>query len=419
MPTDADFVLPIGRAKIERPGKDVTLVAFSRMVGLALEAAEKLAAEGIDAEVINLRSLRPLDVETITTSVIKTNRIVSIEEGWPFAGIGSEIAALMMEHAFDHLDAPVVRVTGADVPMPYAANLEQLALPHAEQIVAAAKVRLLSLNEGADPMPTHVLMPALSPTMTEGKLAKWLKNEGDEVRSGDVIAEIETDKATMEVEAVDEGVLGKVLVAAGTEGIAVNTPIAVILAEGEDASAIEQMAAPSANKAAGDKPAAPAEAPPGMPAPSEATGGSAFGAHEATPPQPAPGGPAPAAAGPQPQAQPQAQAGKRIFASPLARRIAAEAKLDLAGITRLGPARPDRQGRRREGDRRPCRRARRGASGRGEARGRRHRRRRHRRPPPTSRCRTRPCARSSRSGWCSRSGTRRTSTSRSTATSTR
>jgi pyruvate dehydrogenase E2 component (dihydrolipoamide acetyltransferase) len=168
-------------------------------------------------------------------------------------------------------------------------------------------------------MPTHVLMPALSPTMTEGKLAKWLKNEGDEVRSGDIIAEIETDKATMEVEAVDEGVLGKVLVPAGTEGIAVNTPIAVILAEGEDASAIEEMAAPSANKAA-EKPAAPAEAPPAMP-----------------PPQAAPGGPAPAATAQQPQAQPQAQPGKRIFASPLARRIAAEAKLDLAGIAGSGP----------------------------------------------------------------------------------
>jgi pyruvate dehydrogenase E1 component beta subunit len=139
VPTDPDFVLPIGRAKIERPGKDVTIVAFSRMVGLALEAAEKLAGEGIDAEVINLRSLRPLDVETITNSVVKTNRIVSVEEGWPVAGIGSEIAAQMMDNAFDHLDAPVARVYGADVPMPYAANLERLALPQIDHIVAAAK----------------------------------------------------------------------------------------------------------------------------------------------------------------------------------------------------------------------------------------------------------------------------------------
>ncbi|MBK8908268.1 MAG: pyruvate dehydrogenase complex E1 component subunit beta [Rhodospirillales bacterium] len=138
-PTDPDFVLPIGRAHVERPGRDVTITAFSRMVGMALEAAELLAADGIDAEVINLRSLRPIDVDTIAASVRKTNRIVTVEEGWPAAGIGSEIAALMMEHAFDHLDAPVTRVTGADVPMPYAANLERLALPRPDGIAAAAR----------------------------------------------------------------------------------------------------------------------------------------------------------------------------------------------------------------------------------------------------------------------------------------
>ncbi len=139
VPEIEDFVLPIGKAKVERLGKDVTIVAFSIMVGKALEAAEILAAEGIDAEVINLRTLRPLDTEAIVASVQKTNRIVSVEEGWPFAGIGSEIAALMMEKAFDWLDAPLVRVAGVDVPMPYAANLERLALPQPEHIVAAAK----------------------------------------------------------------------------------------------------------------------------------------------------------------------------------------------------------------------------------------------------------------------------------------
>jgi len=139
VPTDPDFVLPIGRAKIERPGKDVTLVSFSLMVETTLKAAEALAEEGIDAEVINLRSLRPLDTETIVASVRKTNRIVTVEEGWPTAGIGSEIAALIMEQAFDHLDAPVTRVAGADVPMPYAANLEKLALPQVETITEAAK----------------------------------------------------------------------------------------------------------------------------------------------------------------------------------------------------------------------------------------------------------------------------------------
>jgi len=139
VPDDDDFVLPIGQAKIEREGTDVTIVAFSIMVGKALKAAEKLAEQGISAEVINLRTIRPLDVNTIVRSVMKTNRIVTCEEGWHFAGIGAEIASVIMEHAFDYLDAPVARVTGEDVPMPYAANLEVLALPQEQHIVDAAK----------------------------------------------------------------------------------------------------------------------------------------------------------------------------------------------------------------------------------------------------------------------------------------
>ena len=139
VPDDSDFVLPIGRARIERPGKDVTIAAFSIMVGKALQAADELAKQGIDAEVINLRSLRPLDTETLVNSVKKTNRLVSVEEGWPFAGIGSELAAQMMDHAFDWLDAPVKRVAGLDIPLPYAANLEKLALPRPENIVEAAR----------------------------------------------------------------------------------------------------------------------------------------------------------------------------------------------------------------------------------------------------------------------------------------
>ncbi|MEI6987356.1 MAG: pyruvate dehydrogenase complex E1 component subunit beta [Rhodospirillaceae bacterium] len=139
VPDDPEFVLPIGKARIERAGADVTITAFSRMVGHALAAAETLAAEGIDAEVINLRSLRPLDTEAIVNSVRKTNRLITVEEGWAYAGIGAEIAAVIMERAFDDLDAPVVRITGADVPLPYAANLEQLAVPQPEAIVKAAK----------------------------------------------------------------------------------------------------------------------------------------------------------------------------------------------------------------------------------------------------------------------------------------
>lgn len=139
VPTSEDFAIPLGRAKIEREGADVTIVAFSIMVGKALKAAETLAEQGIDAEVINLRTIRPLDRHTILESVKKTNRIVTCEEGWAFAGIGAEIAALIGEHAFDYLDAPLARVCAADVPMPYAANLEALALPQVEQIVHAAR----------------------------------------------------------------------------------------------------------------------------------------------------------------------------------------------------------------------------------------------------------------------------------------
>jgi pyruvate dehydrogenase E1 component beta subunit len=138
-PVDDDFILPIGKAKVEREGRHVTLVAFSIMVGVAMKAAEALAEQGIEAEVINLRSLRPLDTGTIVESVKKTNRLVTIEEGWPYAGIGAEVAMQVIEHAFDWLDAPPVRVHGADVPLPYAANLERLALPQPDWVIDAVK----------------------------------------------------------------------------------------------------------------------------------------------------------------------------------------------------------------------------------------------------------------------------------------
>ncbi len=139
VPVDPDLLVPIGRARIIRPGNDVTIAAHSLMVAHALAAAGTLAADGIDAEIIDLRTLRPLDTATIVESVKKTNRLVSVEEGWSYAGIGAEIAASMMEHAFDWLDAPVARVTAADAPLPYAANLENLALPQPDDIVAAAR----------------------------------------------------------------------------------------------------------------------------------------------------------------------------------------------------------------------------------------------------------------------------------------
>ncbi len=139
VPDDTEFIVPIGRARIARAGEHVTITAFSRMVKLAMQAAEELEKTGISAEIIDLRTLRPFDIETVVASVKKTNRIVPVEEGWPFAGIGSEIAAIIMEECFDWLDAPVKRVAGKDVPLPYAANLERLAVPQVEDIVAAAR----------------------------------------------------------------------------------------------------------------------------------------------------------------------------------------------------------------------------------------------------------------------------------------
>ena len=134
-----DFVLPIGKAKIAREGGDVTIVAWSMGMSYALKAADELAKENIAAEVIDLRTIRPMDTETVVASVKKTGRIVTVEEGWQQSGVGAEVAARVMEHAFDYLDAPVARVSGRDVPMPYAANLEKLALPSVAEVVAAAK----------------------------------------------------------------------------------------------------------------------------------------------------------------------------------------------------------------------------------------------------------------------------------------
>jgi pyruvate dehydrogenase E1 component beta subunit len=137
-----DYVIPIGKARVVKVGGHVTLVAHSISVGLIIEAAERLGAEGIDAELIDLRSLRPLDIETIIESVKKTNRLVTVEQGWPICSIGSEISSQVVERAFDYLDAPPVKVTGRDVPMPYAANLEKLALPNVDDVIAAAKAVL-------------------------------------------------------------------------------------------------------------------------------------------------------------------------------------------------------------------------------------------------------------------------------------
>jgi pyruvate dehydrogenase E1 component beta subunit len=142
VPKIDDWLVPIGKARIARPGRDVTVVSFGIGMTYALGAADKLAQEGIEAEVVDLRTLRPMDIPTVVESVKKTNRCVTVEEGWPVCSIGSEIAAQLMVHAFDWLDAPVIRITGKDVPMPYAANLEKLALPTVEDVIAAVKAVL-------------------------------------------------------------------------------------------------------------------------------------------------------------------------------------------------------------------------------------------------------------------------------------
>ena len=133
-----DYALPFGKARIWREGSDVTIVSFGIGMDYALKAADKLAEDGISAEVVDLRTLRPMDTETVVKSVMKTNRCVTVEEGWPVASIGNHISAVLMRDAFDYLDAPVVNCTGKDVPMPYAANLEKLALVTVDEVVAAA-----------------------------------------------------------------------------------------------------------------------------------------------------------------------------------------------------------------------------------------------------------------------------------------
>jgi pyruvate dehydrogenase E1 component beta subunit len=142
VPSIEDHVVPLGKARVVKQGAHVTFVAHSICVGMIIEAAEKLAADGVDAELIDLRTLRPLDIETVIRSVKKTSRLVTVEQGWPVCSIGSEIASQVVEHAFDYLDAPPLKVTGKDVPMPYAANLEKLALPTVDDVIAAAKAVL-------------------------------------------------------------------------------------------------------------------------------------------------------------------------------------------------------------------------------------------------------------------------------------
>jgi pyruvate dehydrogenase E1 component beta subunit len=145
-PEDGDFIIPLGKADLKREGEHVSIITHGKMVHVALQAAQKLEKDGVNAEVLDLRSLRPLDVDAIMATVKKTNRAVYLEEGWPWAGVGAQVASMIQEEAFDHLDAPVLRVTQADVPMPYAKNLEQMAKPSADRVVAACNRVLYRKN---------------------------------------------------------------------------------------------------------------------------------------------------------------------------------------------------------------------------------------------------------------------------------
>ena len=230
--------MPLGVANVVREGSDLTIVAHSYTVRRALTVADRLATEGIEVEVIDLRSLRPLDAETVCASVTKTSRALIAEEGWSTYGVGAELAARIQRACFDDLDAPVERVGGAEVPMPYAKPLELAALDGEDKIEAAARSaarRVRPAGRGSL-MAIEIPMPRLSDTMERGTVARWAKKEGDTIAEGEVLADIETDKATMELESYENGVLLKILVQEG-ESAELGAPIALVGEAGETVEA--------------------------------------------------------------------------------------------------------------------------------------------------------------------------------------
>ena len=229
-----DFVLPIGKARVVREGAHVTLVSHSISDrACASRPPKRWRKKGIEAEIIDLRSLRPLDSATVIESVKKTNRIVTVEQGWPICSIGSEIAAHVVDQAFDYLDAPPARDHRQGRADALRREAREARAADASTTSSPRRKPSATGDARARAMSTQILMPALSPTMEEGKLAKWHVKDGDTVKSGDILAEIETDKATMEFEAIDEGRIGRLLVPEGAEGVKVNAPIATLLGEGE------------------------------------------------------------------------------------------------------------------------------------------------------------------------------------------
>ena len=216
---EGDYVIPIGKSKVQRPGKDVTIVTYSKGLEISMKAADELAKAGIEAEIVDLRSLRPLDMDPVIESFKKTNRAVVVEEGWKSFGVGAEVSARIYEQAFDYVDAPVRRVAQKEVPLPYNRTLEQSALPQ----VAGRGCG----GQGGAVMAETISMPKLGFDMAEGTLVRWVKKIGETISKGDVLAEIETDKATVEVESSASGVVRKLLVDEGAV-VPVNHPIAIV-----------------------------------------------------------------------------------------------------------------------------------------------------------------------------------------------
>ncbi len=210
------------KRKVVKEGHHVTLVSHSRMVTLCKAVAESWPKRGFRVELIDLRTIKPLDIATIADSVRKTHRCVLVEEGHIFAGISAEVGFQIMEHCFDYLDAPLKRVAQRETPMPYSKALEKETMPTRERIIRSYR-RSFSLEEN---MPFTLTMPKLSPTMEEGTIAKWRKKEGDLVKAGDVLFEVATDKATVEHNALDEGYLRKIIVKDGQTAV-VNQPVAI------------------------------------------------------------------------------------------------------------------------------------------------------------------------------------------------
>lgn len=240
VPSDGSRI-EFGQAVVRRQGADVTVVATHAMLGVAAQAASRLSAEGIELEIIDPRTLVPLDVETIVESVKRTNRLVVCHEAVERGGWAGEVAMQVMAHAFDYLDAPIVRICGANVPMPYSASLEPIAIPTAAGLISAVyglfgrddpigpepgseslTVQLPSVTEDADTGrredgTSEVLVPRLSDTMVSGRVLRWLKRPGDSVSSDDELVELETDKVTIAVPAGIDGVLARILVQEGED----------------------------------------------------------------------------------------------------------------------------------------------------------------------------------------------------------